>query len=153
QVSTVQFSGVAETVTDQLAAATRSFTIDASVSSVQLAPDIQTAGMSQLTVSGGSIVDFLNPTSSLAVTADPQATTTIDGHGLDAGFNAGLSLTAGSGSTVDFSAATNLGTGSLSVTAGDIEVDSAVSTTGGTIELSATQQIVVAPTGALSTNA
>ncbi len=153
QLSTVQFSGVAETVTDQLAAATRSFSIGGTVSSVQLAADAQAAGMSQLTVSGGSIVDFQNPTASLAVDADPQATTTIDVHGLDAGFSASLAVTAGPGSTVAFSAPTSLGGGNLSVSAGDIEVDSPVTTTSGTIELSATQQIVVAPTGALSTTA
>ena len=153
QTSTVQFSGVAETVTDQLAAATRSFTIGSTISQAQLSADPQTAGMSQLTVSGGSLVDFLNPTSSLAVTARSckrRRPSTM--HGLDSGFNASLTVTAGAGSTVDFSASTNLGSGSLSVAAGDIEVDAPVATNSGTIELSATQQIVVAPTGLAAHN-
>ena len=153
QNSAVRFSGSGETVTDLLNAQSRSFSIGGTIAQAQLAADAQGAGMSQMGISGGTFVDFLNPTGSLAVAGDPQALTAFDVHGLAAGFNAGLSIAAGPGSTVNFSADTNLGGGSLYVSAGDIEVAAMVATNHGTIELSATQQIVVAPTGGLSTTA
>src|SRR5262249_18729733 len=135
QTSSIQFTGADETVNDQLSAATRSFIVDPTISQVQLSADSQTAGMSQLTIAGGTVVDFQNPDQALTVTTDASASTTIDVHGLDAGFNASLTVTAGAGTTVEFSAPTNLGTGSLNVTAGDIEIDDPVMSTAGTIEL------------------
>ncbi len=153
QNSAVRFSGAGESVTDLLGAQARSFSIGSAIAQAQLAPDAQGAGLSQMGISGGTFVDFVNPTGSLAVNGDPQALTSFDIHGLGAGFNAGLSIAAGPGSTVNFSADTNLGGGGLSVSAGDIEIAAMVATNHGTIELNASQQIVVSTTGSLATTA
>ncbi|HLJ10857.1 MAG TPA: hypothetical protein VKU82_06695, partial [Planctomycetaceae bacterium] len=151
QNSNIQFSGAAFTLTDELSAATRSFAIGSAIPQVLLSADAATAGLSQLQAAGGTTVDFQGPGSSLSVFTDPQAATSINLGGLDAGFSANLIISAGAAATIDVSVATSVGTGSLNFTAGDIEVDAALTTSGGTIELSASAQIVVAPAGALVT--
>ncbi|HEY3967410.1 MAG TPA: hypothetical protein VGM05_22810, partial [Planctomycetaceae bacterium] len=153
QNSSITYSG-ADQITDELIAASRSLTIGSGISQVQISPDSVAAGMSQLGLAAGTTVDFSNPSSSLSVTADPQTATTIDVQGLDGGFSASLNITAGAaGSTVDFTAPTSLGIGSLYVWTDNIFVDAPISSTGGMIELSATTQILIASTGGLSTNA
>ena len=151
QNSSIQFSGAVETVTDQLSSATRSFAIGAAVSQARLAADGQVAGLSQFGVGGGTTVDFAAPTNSVAVNSDSSGTTLIDVHGLSTGFDANLTIRAGGHGTVGFSASTNVGSGNLNVMAGSIAIDAPVTTSGGTIELSATEKIVVAPAGGLAT--
>ena len=94
-----------------------------------------------------------NSASDMLASEEQAGSTIIDVLGLGTGFNANLSISAAAGSIVDFSGPLNLGTGSLSVTAGNIQVESPIATKGGTIELIATEQIIVAPGGALSTAA
>ncbi|MBS0263228.1 MAG: hypothetical protein JSS02_14890, partial [Planctomycetes bacterium] len=132
-----------------LLAATRSFSVGLG-GQVDLSASELAAGMSQLGLSTGTQVDFQNATQSLTVAANATDATSVALNGLGTG-SQNLSILGGTTATVEVHGATQLGHGSLQISAGQIEVTGAVSTQGGAIQLSAAQSLNVADTGLLAT--
>jgi VCBS repeat-containing protein len=96
-------------------------------------------------------VAFANPAQLLTI-GTAAGVDTLNVQGVDAGFDANLTIAGDSGDTVNFqTTATDIGTGNLTVNAESIKVEAAVSTGGsGVVELRATGDIVVASGGSVT---
>ena len=116
-------------------------------------PDGNTANMSAIDGSTFEFTQFTNPSGSLTINMGATGDA-ISVQGLDAGFDANLTVNQGAGTdTVTFQTnATNIGTGAFAITADIVNVDAALLTTGptGAVDIDAADDVVFAATGSIT---
>ncbi|MSR59418.1 MAG: hypothetical protein EXS05_17535 [Planctomycetaceae bacterium] len=147
--STIELSASVQTVTDLLSATTRSFTFGGTITQAELSVNTST-DLNQVTLTGGSQIEFANPTQSLSLADATTAGLALTVDGLASQFQSSLSIAGGAATQVLFSGPTSVGTGNVTVAAGSVSVSSNVSTLGGTIEFTALESVAVTSAGQLS---
>ncbi|MCL4207616.1 MAG: VCBS repeat-containing protein, partial [Pirellulaceae bacterium] len=129
--SAVTYTGL-EPVSDNLDADNRVFSFTGGAETITLTDVGGTDGNSQIASTLGESVTFANPTASLTLqTTDSTGADAIHVEGLDAAFNADFIVAADAGDTLRFQTnPTDIGTGDLDLTAGNIRFTKTLSTTG-----------------------
>ena len=142
----ISFSGVSQIV-DLSPALDRDILLTAPGAGLILAPATDPGtGATLVTTTIGESLTLTNPLVALNVEAS-AASDTLNLVGLGIGFDAQLSL--GGFSVVQVSGETDLGGGSLSITANEIDIDAALDSTGVAANLIAQQQITLGPAGGI----
>ncbi|MDA0591127.1 MAG: hypothetical protein O2820_21955, partial [Planctomycetota bacterium] len=145
----LSFLGV-DSISDNSAVVDRLFSFSGAEETITLS-DNETAGdgFSLIGSSMAASVTFANPTSSLTIqSANDIGADTINIQGVDSTFDSDLIVNSQSDDTVSFQQdETDIGSGHLSVITGTINVEHQIVSSGGTIELSATEEITVSSTG------
>lgn len=135
---TITYTGL-EPVTDNLDVADRIFNFVGGAETITL--DDSGTLANRIDSGLGESVDFNNPSSSLTINTELDGGSGADNinvQGLDGGFAANLNINAGSDDTVTFqTAATNSGTGNISVDANSIIVNAPIAAGNGNISLTA----------------
>ncbi|MCO6456925.1 MAG: autotransporter-associated beta strand repeat-containing protein [Pirellulaceae bacterium] len=144
--STIMYTGL-EPVTDNMAADHRVFNFTSAMAET-ITLDASGALDNRIDSSQGELVDFTNPTDSLTINVGVGGgggADTINVQGLDAAFDADLTINGGGDDAVNFqTAATDIGFGTLVAAAQTINVAAPVMTSGsGSISLTANRNIVV----------
>ncbi|MCO6459575.1 MAG: VCBS repeat-containing protein, partial [Pirellulaceae bacterium] len=133
--STIMYTGL-EPVTDNMSAVNRVFSFTSAMAET-ITLDASGTLDNRIDSTQGELVDFTNPTGSLTINVQVgggSGADTINVQGLDAGFNADLSINGGSDDTVNFqTAATDIGTGALIVTGNSIVLSQNVSAEGASL--------------------
>jgi hypothetical protein len=130
--SVITYTGL-EPIDDNLDADHRVFSFTGDTETITLSDAVGATGMSLIDSTLGESVTFANPTVSLTIdTTAGIGADSIYVEGLDAAFNADLFILADSDDSVHFRTnPTDVGSGDLRVTAGNIYIAATVSTTGG----------------------
>lgn len=146
---TIEYSGKLQSVTDTLAAGVREFELGHA--DAQLSAGIENDGLSQFELAGGPTFQFANPSDALFITAETSdgIARSVDVSGLEGGFDADLAIRLGQGDSVHFSGVTSLTKGSLSVSAGSIDVSGTISADGGSLQFDAGPQGTLLVSGEL----
>tara|TARA_R110002072_G_scaffold243821_2_gene403150 strand:- start:147970 stop:171135 length:23166 start_codon:yes stop_codon:yes gene_type:complete len=136
QTQTTTYSNI-EPITDNVSAVNRIFSFTGGTETITL--DASGALDNRIDSTLGESVDFVNPTTSLTIlTTAGTGADTVNVQGLDANFDANLTITAETDDSVVFqTATTDIDTGNLSVTAGTITGTGAAVIVGGTTTLTA----------------
>ena len=143
-----------EQVNDSLVAAKRSFSFSQTPDEIHVSAGAQN-GQTQVDVTGKSQFLFQNPTEKLSLNTDqgPNDADRLTVNGVGRDFNAKVEIDGDSADQVTFAGRTALGVGDLQADAGRIDVQSAVVTNGGKVELQATTTLNVTATGSIETRA
>ncbi|WP_417391015.1 choice-of-anchor D domain-containing protein [Gimesia sp.] len=159
--ATITYTGL-EPVLDTTVANDRTFSFLGGAETITLSDDVDflpspVAGQSQIDSDlFGEYVAFLNPTDNLIINTEASGGSGADSvqiEGLDADFNANLTVNAGTDDSVTFQTnTTDVDTGNLDINAGSIVLNAAV-TTSGDVALDATNGSISGTSLVTATNA
>lgn len=132
----IAYTGLTQIV-DNINAAAREFILTAGPETVTLSDDTTstdnaTAGRSRIERSPGELINFVNPAASLRLdTTASSSANLISVEGLDAAYDADLTIVGDGDDTLTWqNGPTDLGTGNLDATAGTVNVNAKVTTSG-----------------------
>ena len=135
--TSIGYTGI-ESISDLTTADQRIFQLGGESSSIVISDDAQTGnGISLLDPGTGAITQFVAPDRQLEVKTDATTSERIELRGLDSEFDADFTLTAQNDDSVHVTGDVSLGTGDLSLIAGEISHEGTISAPGGTVHLDA----------------
>ncbi|WP_197997062.1 hypothetical protein, partial [Gimesia chilikensis] len=138
--ATITYTGL-EPVIDNLVANDRIFSFTGAAETITLSDDINPAdNVSQIDSDlFGEVVTFLNPTNNIIINTEVSGGSgadTVDIDGIDANFDANVTVNAGTDDTIN-TGTVDIASGALDLTAGQVNVNGAFTTTG-TVDILAT---------------
>ncbi|MFI4852668.1 MAG: hypothetical protein ACIAZJ_26450, partial [Gimesia chilikensis] len=142
----ISYTGL-EPITDTIVATNRNFTFNAGTETITVS-DAGPAGQTLIDSTLGESVSFVNPTQSLTITSN-IGSDTIEFDGLDAGFDADLTVAVG---VIEVNGAIDIGSGELLFDAGIVFVDDAITTTGN-VTIETNSSLIMYATGSIDAGA